>query len=60
MVHPELKKAIIAWLFDNANLFNRHNACVDHFRQYIYGPDGNHIIGGEDVYDFIKEVGKLI
>ena len=60
MVHMELKKAIINWLFDNQKQFQIISACVSHFRQYIYLPNGEHCIGGKEVYDFIKDAEKLI
>ena len=52
-IHPELRKQIVNWLFDNQNAFNRSNACREHFRAYIYDGDGNYLIGGEDVADYI-------
>lgn len=56
----ELKKAIIAYMFDNANEFQLLNATTNEFRQYIYTPDGNYCIGGERVSEFINEVERLI
>lgn len=59
-VHPELKKAIIAWMFDNKNAWQRTNACHEEFRAYIYNAEGNYLIGGEAVSDFIRAAEKLI
>lgn len=59
-MEKELKAAIIKWLFENENQWQRVNACVEHFRQYIYGPDGNFIIGGSAVYHFIVIADELI
>ena len=56
----ELKKAIIDWLFENKNAWQRTNACREYFRPYIYNADGNFLIGGEEVSDFITEADKLI
>ena len=56
----ELKKAIINWLFDNANAWQRINACCEYFRPYIYNNDGNFLIGGEEVYNFIIDAEKSI
>ena len=56
----ELKKAIIDWLFANKNAWQRTNACREYFRPYIYNADGNYLIGGEEVSDFITEADKLI
>lgn len=52
-IHPELRRAIVEWLFNNESVFNRVNACVDNFRQYIYDAAGNYAIGGKDVHDYI-------
>ena len=56
----ELKKAIIDWLFDNPNAWQRVLACIDYFRPYIYNSEGNYLIGGEEVSDFISSADKLI
>lgn len=59
-MHPELKKAIILWLFENPNAWQRTNAARDHFRQYIYDENGGYIIGGETVSDFISAADHLL
>ena len=59
-MNTEIKKAIIAFMFDNTNEFQLLNATTKEFRQYIYAPDGNYCIGGERVSEFIKEVERLI
>ena len=56
----ELKKAIIDWLFENKNAWQRTNACREYFRPYIYNSDGNYLIGGEEVSEFITSADKLI
>lgn len=56
----ELKKAIINFIFDNDKEFQLHHAVTNKFRQYIYDSDGNYIIGGEDVSNFIDEALHLI
>lgn len=57
----DLKKAIILWLLENGNVFGRLNACVEHFRPYIYDATGNHLeFGGEDTYNFICAADKLL
>lgn len=56
----ELKKQIIDWLFLNENEWQRLNACAEKFRDYIYNSEGNYLIGGTDVYNFIKEMDKII
>lgn len=56
----ELKKAIIQWLLENENEWQRTNACRENFRNYIYDSNGNHLIGGEVVSDFVSKAEKLI
>lgn len=60
MMYLELKKAIIEWLVDNKNAWQRVNACHDVFRQYIYDDAGNYIIGGKIVSEFIRDADKLL
>lgn len=50
----ELKTAIIKWLLENENPWQRVNACTEAFREYIYNKSGNYLIGGEAVAEFIK------
>lgn len=59
-IYPELKKAIINWIFDHADEWQRLNACVDAFRAYIYDGAGNYLIGGETVKRFIKTIDEII
>lgn len=56
----ELKTAIIQWLLENKNQWQRVNACTEAFREYIYNKSGNYLIGGEAVAEFIKTADKLI
>lgn len=56
----ELKKAIIEWVFENKDVFQLRNSCVDVFRQYIYADKGNYCIGGEEVSGWIdKAIGYV-
>ena len=59
-MHKDLKKAIIEWLLENENKWQRLNACIDEFRYYIYNDEGNYLIGGEDVSNFIEEADDLL
>ena len=59
-MYMELKKAIIDWLIDNKNQWQRVNACHEYFRQYIYTPEGQYCIGGKNVSDFISKADKLL
>ncbi len=60
MMYKELKAAILNWLLENENQWQRVNACTEAFREYIYGKDGNYLIGGKDVAEFITAADKLI
>jgi hypothetical protein len=59
-MNKELKKAIIEWLLENEDEWQRVIACHDYFRQYVYTPEGNYCIGGEVVSNFIEKADKLI
>lgn len=56
----ELKIAIIKWLLENENQWQRVNACTEVFREYVYNKSGNYLIGGEVVAEFIGAADKLI
>jgi len=60
MMYLELKKAIIDWLIEHKNEWQRVNSCTEHFREYIYGLGHNYIIGGETVSNFISAADKLL
>jgi len=59
-MRTELKKAIIDFIFENEKQFQINNAVTQKFRAYIYDADGNFLIGGEDVSEFIDKAIKLI
>jgi hypothetical protein len=59
-MYKELKKEIINWLLDNENIWQRTNACHEAFRPYIYDSEGNYLIGGEVVSQFIRDAEKLL
>lgn len=56
----ELKKQIILWLLENENTWQRVKACVEEYRNYIYDKNGNYLIGGKNVYNFIINADKLL
>jgi hypothetical protein len=56
----ELKKAIIDFIFEKEKEFQLHNATIEKFRPYIYDSNGNYLIGGEDVANFISKAIKLL
>lgn len=59
-MNRKLKIAIINWLIAHESEWQRVNACREAFRAYIYDADGNYLIGGETVSDFIPAADKLI
>ena len=56
----ELKQVIINFIFDNEKDYQLKNNTIKEFGIYIYKPDGNYLIGGEDVSDFIGKAISLI
>jgi len=60
MMYLELKKAIIDWLIEHEDTWQRVNQCHEEFKQYIYNNEGNYIIGGEVVSDFITKADRLL
>ena len=59
-MHKELKKAIVNYIFDNEKEFQLTNATIANFKEYIYNSQGNYLIGGEDVANFIRLAIKLL
>ena len=59
-MQKELKKEIIKWLLENESKWQRLIACTKEFRNYIYDNEGNYLIGGEEVSNFIEEADDLI
>ena len=60
MMYKELKAEILKWLLEHENEWQRVNACREAFKQYIFNADGNYLIGGQTVSEFITEVDKLL
>lgn len=59
-MYKELKAEILKWLLEHENEWQRVNACTEAFRAYIYNADGNYLIGGQNVSEFITEADKLL
>lgn len=59
-MHTALKQTIINYIFDNLDEFQLVNATTAYFRHYIYDANGEHLIGGEEVSNFITNACKLI
>lgn len=60
MMYKELKAEILKWLLEHEKEWQRVNACREAFRQYIFNTDGNYIIGGQVVSEFITKADKLL
>lgn len=56
----ELKKAIILFMIDHINDSQLVNVTHREFYPYIYNKDGNYLIGGEVVSEFIDNAAKLL
>jgi hypothetical protein len=56
----QLKQAIISKIFENQNDFQLVNTTINNFKSYIYNQDGEYLIGGEAVAEFIKQAIDLI
>ena len=54
-MNNELKKAIIAYIFEHEKEYQLPNNVTDKFRAYIYDNSGEYLIGGENVKDFIDK-----
>lgn len=60
MMYKKLKAEILKWLLEHEKEWQRVNACIEEFRSYIYNADGNYLIGGQTVSEFITEADKLL
>lgn len=60
VMHKDLKKAIVNFMFDNSTEFQLLNVTKEKFRQYIFTPEGDFCFGGSEVIEFIRMTDKLI
>lgn len=56
----ELKWAIANYIHDNVTLFGLHNATTNEFKAYIYDDEGEYLIGGEEVAEFIGDAIRVL
>ena len=47
-------------MVDNENRWQRVNSCRSEFRNYIFNDEGNYLIGGEEVSEFISKADELL
>ena len=55
-----LQKAICEWVFNNLDEFQIVNRCMNEFRAYIFDAQGDYLIGGAQVANFIQQFIKLV
>ena len=60
MINAELKQAIINYIFENYNLFNRLNNTIHNFKNYIYDENWNYLIWWKDIIEWIEKIDKMI
>ena len=60
MINPELKKAIINYIFEKYNVFNRLNNTIHNFKNYIYDENWNYLIWWKDILGWIQNIDKMI
>lgn len=54
-MQTQLKDLIINHVQYNTNEFQLINHTIDYFKEYIYSKDGNYLICGEQVAQFITD-----
>lgn len=55
-----LKKEIVDFMLNNTKEFQLLNKTKENFRPYIYNSNGEYLIGGAEVVEFINEFEKLV
>ena len=60
MINTELKQAIINYILQNYNLFNRLNNTIHNFKNYIYDENWNYLIWWKDIVEWIEKIDKMI
>lgn len=60
MINTELKQAIINYIFEKYNTFNRLNNTIDKFKNYIYDENWEYLIWWKDIIEWIEKIDKLI
>ncbi len=54
-MNKQLKDKIIEEVQHNAKVYQLVNSITNKFKAYIYDTQGNYLIGGEEVANFIKD-----
>ena len=55
-----LKLAIVKWLVESENVWQRVIECHKWFSRYIYDENGEYLIGGKEISKFIRNADKLL
>lgn len=58
-MNKELKDAIIKAVQESVGEFQLHNTIIEKFRSYIYDSNGDYLISGEKVAQFINNFIEL-
>ena len=59
-MNKQLKQEIINFIFENEKVFQLQSITIGNFKEYIYNSQGNYLIGGEEVAEFIGKAVKLL
>ena len=60
MINTKLKQAIINYIFEKYNVFNRLNNTIHNFKNYIYDENWNYLIWWKDIIEWIEKIDKMI
>lgn len=59
-MNKQLKQEIINFIFENEKVFQLQSITIGNFKEYIYNSQGNYLIGGKDVAEFIEKAIQLL
>lgn len=59
-MNKKLRAAILTWLLEHENEWQRANSCTAAFRSYIYDNAGQYLIRGREVAEFISAADALL
>jgi hypothetical protein len=59
-MNKQLKQEIINFILENEKVFQLQSITIGNFKEYIYNSQGNYLIGGQDVAEFIGKAVKLL
>ena len=59
-MNTKLKQAIVNYIIENEKEFQLPNKTIATFSAYIYDKNGEYLIGGDDVIEFIRTAISLL